>query len=452
MTVNHRPGGGAAPPAVRRTSRREFLAASGGALVGVSLLGAVACGGDDDGAGGAAGGPGEVIVSLGGNLADVVRGQAKRFNEEHPDGPKITVRIMSDVTDDYFTKLRTQFQAGGGDISVIVGDVIWPAQFAQPGWIADLSARFTAEKQQEFLPGTVEAMVFEDKVWGVPWYTDSGLLFYRQDLLEASGYSEAPTTWEQLREMAAKVQRDAGIGAGFVFTGAAYEGGTVLGTEFIRNAGGDILDGDQVVIASPEAVEGLTIQQSLVADGVAPEAVAEFTEDEATGAFGRGDAVFMRMWPFYYTDLADPEISTLEQSQVGLAQLPVTRTGIQPVNVGGGWNFYINAASDDEDAAWEVVEFLTAPEQQKEMALEASVLPTRTSLYEDAEILEKMPAVALGKDAILNTTTPPVSPYYSDMSLAMAAQFNANILGDVTPEEAVETLEQELTSIIERGG
>jgi multiple sugar transport system substrate-binding protein len=223
-------------------------------------------------------------------------------------------------------------------------------------------------------------------------------------------------------------------------------------TEFIRNAGGDILDGDQVVIASPEAVEGLTIQQSLVADGVAPEAVAEFTEDEATGAFGRGDAVFMRMWPFYYTDLADPEISTLEQSQVGLAQLPVTRTGIQPVNVGGGWNFYINAASDDEDAAWEVVEFLTAPEQQKEMALEASVLPTRTSLYEDAEIVEKMPAVALGKDAILNTTTPPVSPYYSDMSLAMAAQFNANILGDVTPEEAVETLEQELTSIIERGG
>jgi multiple sugar transport system substrate-binding protein len=60
--------------------------------------------------------------------------------------------------------------------------------------------------------------------------------------------------------------------------------------------------------------------------------------------------------------------------------------------------------------------------------------------------------VALGKEAFLTTTTPPVSPYYADMSQAMAMQFNANILGDVTPEEAAATLQDELESIIERGG
>jgi multiple sugar transport system substrate-binding protein len=95
---------------------------------------------------------------------------------------------------------------------------------------------------------------------------------------------------------------------------------------------------------------------------------------------------------------------------------------------------------------------MTAAEQQKETALVASLLPTRTAVYDDPEVLEQLPAVALGKEAILQTTTPPVSPYYSDLSEAMAKQFNANVLGSVTPEEAAATLQEELTAIVERGG
>ena len=122
--------------------------------------------------------------------------------------------------------------------------------------------------------------------------------------------------------MAAKVQQDLGTANGFVFTGANYEGGTVLGLEFIREAGGDVLDGDAVIIDSPEAIEGLAIQQALVSDGLAPEAVANFKEDEASGAFLRGDSVFMRMWPYAYDFLGDPKLSELEPGQVDLAALP----------------------------------------------------------------------------------------------------------------------------------
>jgi multiple sugar transport system substrate-binding protein len=428
------------------SSRREFLVASGGALAGISLFGLAACGGNGGGD------SGEVILSLTSNLEPTAAKQVKRFNETHPDGPNVTLRIMPQDTTQYFDQLRTQFQSGGGDISVIAGDVIWPPQFAEPGWISDLSDRFTADEQKAYLPGTIEAMVYEDQIWGVPWYTDSGLLYYRQDLLEQSGFSEPPQTWDELKEMAAKVQSDAGVADGFVFTGAVYEGGTVLGTEFIRTAGGDILDGSSVVISSPEAIEGLAIQQSLVSEGIAPQAVANFKEDETAGAFLRGDAVFMRQWPYAYDLLSDPEQSKIKPDQVGLGQVPVASPEVQPVNVGGGWNFYINASAADPDAAWEVIEFMSAPEQQKEMAVDLSLLPTRAELYEDKEILDALPAVKLGGEAFLNTTTPPVSPYYSDMSLAMAEQFNANVLGDVSPEEAAETLQSELETIIEKGG
>jgi multiple sugar transport system substrate-binding protein len=45
-------------------------------------------------------------------------------------------------TGQYFDKLRTQFQAGGGDIDIIIGDVIWPAMLGVNGWVSDLTDRF----------------------------------------------------------------------------------------------------------------------------------------------------------------------------------------------------------------------------------------------------------------------------------------------------------------------
>ncbi len=57
-----------------------------------------------------------------------------------------------------------------------------------------------------------------------------------------------------------------------------------------------------------------------------------------------------------------------------------------------------------------------------------------------------------GKEAIQNTKSRPVSPYYSDMSLKMAEQFNLSLKGDTSPEEAVKTLQEELTNILKQAG
>jgi multiple sugar transport system substrate-binding protein len=95
---------------------------------------------------------------------------------------------------------------------------------------------------------------------------------------------------------------------------------------------------------------------------------------------------------------------------------------------------------------------MAGPRQQKEHALKEGFLPTLTALYDDKQIVDRLPAVRLGGEAVAETTTPPVSPYYSDMSLAMSTQFNANVLGSVTPEQAGETLQKQIESIVRRGG
>ncbi|MGI8911869.1 MAG: extracellular solute-binding protein [Rubrobacteraceae bacterium] len=81
-------------------------------------------------------------------------------------------------------------------------------------------------------------------MYGVPWFTDAGMLYYRRDLLEKSSFSEPPTTWEELREQATRVTGESAVEDGSVFQGAQYEGGTVNGLEYIWTAGGDVLDQD----------------------------------------------------------------------------------------------------------------------------------------------------------------------------------------------------------------
>jgi trehalose/maltose transport system substrate-binding protein len=91
---------------------------------------------------------------------------------------------------------------------------------------------------------------------------------------------------------------------------------------------------------------------------------------------------------------------------------------------------------------------MTSPEQLKTNAVEGSRLPVRRNLYQDPEVQEKMPVAKLGQDILIENSRPrPVSPVYSDMSLKMAEQFNMALKGDVSPEEAVKSLQQELQSI-----
>jgi len=424
-------------------SRRDFLKLGGAGLAGAALLGTAGCGGG-------ASGSNDVLLSFGPDDTGTLPKLIDKFNKQSDF--KIKYREMPSDTGQYFDKLRTQFQAGGGDIDVIVGDVIWPAQFAANGWIADLTDRFTDSDQ--FLPGPLRSATYEGKLYGVPWYTDAGLLYYRQDLLEKAGFSEPPKTWDELQEMANKVKQDEGIKNGYVFQGAEYEGGVCNGLEYIRSHGGDVLDPNdpsKVIIDSPESAAGLATYRSMVESGAAPQAVLQYKEDESHSSFLNDEAVFIRNWPYMYSLAGSADYPDVKPEQVGVAPLPVD-PGNQSYSTLGGWNFLINAASDKQDQAWEFIRFMTAPEQQKFRAVKGSFLPTRQSLYDDTEITENVPVARLGKEAIIENSTPrPISPFYSDVSLELAAGFNSALAGDTSPEATVKTLQEEIQALTEQG-
>jgi multiple sugar transport system substrate-binding protein len=426
-------------------SRRDFLRLGGVGLAGVALLGASACGGPAA--------TNEVVLSYMGNLVPQV-GLIKKFNERHKDGFRVTVCVMPNDYGEYFEKLKTEFQVGGGGIDVIVGDTIWMAELAANDWISDLSGRFSVEERSAFVDGTIQSFTYGGRIYGVPRVLDAGMLYYRKDLLEESGYSEPPKTWEELKEMAGKVSRDRGTRYGYVFQGADYEGGVCNGLEFIWIHGGEVLDpndASKVIIGSPESVAALATERSMVSEGIAPQGVANYREYESEVTFMlHGDAVFCRNWPVMYP-LGSDTRSKAKTELVGVSPLPVGDGQHRTASCLGGDVLLIGAFSEMKEEAWEFVRFFDSEESQKTRALKAGLLPTRKALYHDREVTEALPMITGAREALLNVRPRPVLGHYSEMSRAMALQFNNVLRGNTMPEEAIETLQGELQQIVEQG-
>ncbi|WP_119066289.1 extracellular solute-binding protein [Rubrobacter indicoceani] len=442
-------------------NRRRFLKLGGASLAGATLLGG--CGGDT----GERSGVTNIVFSFGpddsGSLANLV----DAFNREYEGEIRVEYREFSRLTDEYFDEISGELSGGDSGVDVIGGDVTWTAEFAARGWIEDLNGRmygdYPLSVPGSFLDAPIASCSFENRLWGTPWFTDAGLLYYRADLLEEAGLSEAPATWEELSEVADRIRSDADREYGVVFQGDEYEGGVVNGCEFIWNAGGRILTGatsfqspgtpltlspNVIEIDNPNSARGLEVERGLVVDGVAPEKVAMYREADCEEAFLNGRAVFMRGWPYMYA-LAGQDGNSVEAGQIGVAPLPVAGDGAQSYSCLGGWNLLVNAASENKDAAWEFIKFATAPEQQRARATEGSFLPTLREVYGDAEVIETVPVLRPGRNIIENNArTRPVTPYYSEVSAALAVAFNRNLTGEAEPQETVATLQDDLQRIV----
>lgn len=72
------------------------------------------------------------------------------------------------------------------------------------------------------------------------------------------------------------------------------------------------------------------------------------------------------------------------------------------------------------------------------------------NLYDDRDVQEGVPVTRLAKQAFENARPRPKSPFYSDMSVAMAERFSASLNGDITPKQAVEEIEKALQEIIQQ--
>ncbi|MEL7424054.1 MAG: extracellular solute-binding protein, partial [Bacteroidota bacterium] len=224
----------------------------------------------------------EIVFTSGPDDTGTVQRLVDEFNAQYAGEFYVDFQVKSRLSNEYYRALERELSSGNSDIDLLSADVVWTSTFAEQGWVKDLSQLlFTEYQAKDFVPTALNSVSYRNSVWGVPWYTDLGILYYRKDLLQKYGYNNPPTTWTQVRSISQKIQNDNFIKYGYLFQGGNYEGGVANACEFIWNAGGQIMLSDLTMasndphipllnINSDEAIDGLQEAVSLVSNGVAP--------------------------------------------------------------------------------------------------------------------------------------------------------------------------------------
>ena len=148
-----------------------------------------------------------------GREGEVVKDLVPEFERENP-GIRIVVQQIPWTA--AHEKLLTGFVGGSPPDLAQLGNT-WIPEFAAIGALEPLEARISGSRAlspDDYFQGIWETNAFDGAVYGIPWYVDTRVLFYRRDLLAAAGYPEAPRTWSAWREAMRKI-RGAAAGAGY---------------------------------------------------------------------------------------------------------------------------------------------------------------------------------------------------------------------------------------------
>lgn len=360
------------------------------------------------------------------------------FRAEHPDIELVT-EVGPHSSTAFHDLLTQKLKNRSRDVDVFLMDVIWPPEFAAAGWAAPLDDYLPGEKQREFLEGAVLANTYEGRLYGVPLFVDSGVLYYRKDLLEKHGFSP-PATWDELVSQAKKITAaEAKAGReieGFSGQFKQYEGLVCDMMEYILSNGGHILDPatGRSAVTGEKSVEAVRFVRDKIIGNVAPRGVLTYQEPESLDLFLQGRAVFHRNWPYAWAASNDPARSKVVGS-VGITTLPHFAGGRSFATL-GGWQVGISAFSQDRGAAWTLAAFLTSERIQKVLAIKGGRAPTRVGLYRDSEILAANPQFGAFEQVFLTAHPRPRTPLYPAVSNVLQRYFSRAIADRASNIEA----------------
>ncbi|MDR6506012.1 ABC transporter substrate-binding protein [Arthrobacter oryzae] len=411
------------------------------AAAGVLALALSACGGGGGTTGGGGGGDAEqgldgrgpITYVQGKDNSNVVRPLIEKWNAAHPD-EKVTFKEQTDQADQQHDDLVQNYQAKNANYDVASVDVVWTAEFAAKGWLQPLKDKMAVDTAGMLAP-TVEAGSYKGTLYAAPVSSDGGILYYRKDLVPT-----APTTWEEMMEMCS-IAKANNIGC---YSGQykQYEGLTVNASEAINSFGGSVLDKDgKPSLNTPEAKEGLENLVKAFADGNIPKEAITYQEEESRRAFQDGNLLFHRNWPYVY-NLATTEGSSKVKDVLGMTALP-GKDGPGASSL-GGHSAAISVYSKNKATAHDFVKFLVEEEQQKFFATQGSLAPVLGDLYEDQELVAKLPYLPVLKTSIENAVPRPVTPFYPAVTQAIQENSYAALKGEKSVEQALSDMQKSI--------
>jgi len=293
---------------------------------------------------------------------------------------------------EFLDKLNELIKKGDTVPDVILIHDTWLAKLAADQMIQPLDGGLSQEKRSKFFAGMADAMLWEGKTYGLPFWQDMPLLYYRSDLLE-----NPPDSWKDLSRLAVQLKKANEMEYGIVFPGSTEE-----------NAAAFLASIWQYFESYPnfEAEEAVFDEQSVTAfwnflvDMARDDAISSnsmsMSPENCRAAFESGNAAFMWNWSYAARLFLDEESPLY--GKVGVAPLPVSDGGNGAGSIISGFALTMSKKTDLIPESWEFIQFLVSEQSQKRIR-NTGLMPADTTLYQ-SDWLEGMGLPSQFKDVM----------------------------------------------------
>lgn len=400
---------------------------------------AVACGG------GAAANDAEEIRFWGmGREGEVVAELIAAFEQENPG---IRVRVQQIPWTAAHEKLLTAHVGNATPDVAQLGNT-WVPEFTAIGALAPLDARIAASPgiaPSDYFEGIWATNIVNDTTFGVPWYVDTRLVFYRSDILAQAGYDSLPQSWAGWVEAMHAVKQVVGPDRYALFLPTnEWAQPVAFG---LQNGARLLTDDGRGAFSEPAFRKAFEFYLSLYRSGLAP-TMGQFDIANPYQEFERG---FFAMWITGPWNMGEfrrrlpPEM----QDRWATAPLPGPTGPESGYSHAGGSSLVMFEGSRHKDAAWKLIEFLSRPEQQQRFYELTGSLPARVETWQRTDLAQDEHARAFR--AQLQRVKPlPAVPEIESIMTAVFQHAETAIRGGASAEEALRALDATTDRILEK--
>jgi multiple sugar transport system substrate-binding protein len=406
-------------------------------------LSAVGCGGDDDDEGEAAGtaagetagtdggeATGEVTVWAMGAEGEKLEVLAKDFMAANP-GVRVKVTpIAWDVAHD---KLLTSV-AGNTTPDVSQMGTTWMGEFAKTGALEEVPGDISLDGTFE---GARNTAIVDGTAYGVPWYVETRVLYYRTDIAKKAGITKPPANWAELKEMARAMKQKGGAKYGISLTPNNWQ----EFMPFVWQKGGEGATEDGFSFDSPEVVEALEFYQSFFKEGLTSPTVPEGFDVTQGFVAGTHPMFFSGPW---HMSLIEEQGGAELQGKWDVALMPKEKSRTSFV---GGSDLVVFKDSDNKDAAWKFVRYVLDPKVQQKWYETVSALPSVESAWNQGELATDKRLSLFGEQLKDAKSPPPIPKWEQIAAEAVNTEMEKVMTGGSTPEQGADAMQQKAEAI-----
>jgi multiple sugar transport system substrate-binding protein len=382
---------------------------------------------------------------------------AKAFRE-YGELNGIEVEVVEAPYANLFEKEVLDMSQGTGLYDVILLDDPWFTQFAESGWLTDMTPFFEAKGESglsdDFIPTSAAICRYPyatGKVYAMPFFGNAQMFFYRMDLFEKYGLDAAPKTWDEAYEVMKKIAEEEKRVYGYALRG--QQGNPVIANfmPVFWSFGGKMFSEDKtkVQIDTPEALAAL--QFFIKLKEVSPPGAESFDAQQLATHMLQGTAGATINWPAFVPQFEDPKQSRVV-GKMGYAPIPSgTAKGSSEI---GHWIAAIPAGSKNKERAFDFIYWSTSAEKQKEFALELGTPPTRKSIFTDPELtaMPEFKHYPVLMEAIANSTPRPRIANWNEVENTFGIYVSMAVAGTISPEEALAKSQEEVEKLMKKAG